>query len=316
MRHYTHLTTEEREQTMILVAQGISIRAIAAQLKRSPSTISRELKRNTKPYKAYSSDHANRAYKWRRRKCRPRYKLLNKEKAAYVEKRLRLKWSPEQIVGRAKLDGYPLDISYKTIYRAVASRVLPISLHKEMRLKSRHKIPKDCKTGRIWNVLTIHDRPSSADLECGHWESDTIHGRRGTGDIATHVERKSGFLIACKLENRKDDSFNSATVAAFETLPPYIKRSFTVDRGAEFFGHATLTIKTGMPVYFCDPGHPGQRGLNENTNGLLRQFFPKGSSFLGVSQSALDIAVALINNRPRKRFGFRSPAELFSVCCT
>jgi len=316
MRHYTHLTTEEREQTMILVAQGSSIRAIATQLERSPSTISRELKRNTKPYKAYSADHAKRAYKWRRRKCRPKHKLLDEEKATYVEVRLRQKWSPEQIVGRAKLDGYPLEVSYATIYRAVAGRILPISLHKEMRLKRRHKIPKNCKTGRIWNVLTIHDRPASANWEYGHWESDTIHGKRNTGDIATHVERQTGFLIACKLENRKDNSFNSATATAFKTLPSHLKRSFTVDRGPEFFGHTELKSLTGMPVFFCDPGHPGQRGLNENTNGLLRQFFPKGSSFSLVSQHNLDSAVSLINNRPRKRFGFRAPAELFLDCCT
>lgn len=314
MSHYTHLTTEEREKTMVLLAQGIGIRGIARELGRNASTISREIKRNTKKYKSYSAAHATRAYRWRRRKCRPKHKLADPYLAAYVEERLRLKWSPEQIVGRAIVEGYPLGICYATIYRAVAKRILPISLHKEMRLKRRHRIPKESKTGKILGVLTIHDRPNTAVY--GHWESDTIHGKRATGDIATHVERKSGFLIALKLKTRANKAFNIATQAAFAELPPTIKQSFTVDRGPEFFAHADLSDRTGMPVYFCDPGCPGQRGLNENTNGLLRQFFPKGSSFSHISQTDIDYVVSLINNRPRKRLAFRSPAEVFSSCCT
>lgn len=318
MSHYTHFTTQEREKAMVLLGQGASIRKIARELGRNASSVSRELKRNTKPHKAYSAEHATRAYKWRRRRCRPVCKLMDAQRAAYVEERLRLKWSPEQIVGRAKREDYDLNLSYNTIYRAVANRILPIALHKDMRIKRRHRFPKDNKNGKIHDVLTIHDRPQEVALReiPGHWESDTVLGKRGSGAIATHVERKSRFLIALKLENRVDKAFNIATHAAFSHLPSTVKRSFTVDRGVEFYAHADLTKRTGMPVYFCDPGRPGQRGLNENTNGLLRQFLPKGSSFSTISQLDLDLIVALINNRPRKSLDFLSPAELFAACCT
>lgn len=313
MSHYTHFTTNEREKTMVLLAQGAGVRGIARELRRSPSSVSRELKRNTQKYKSYSAAHAARAYRWRRRKCRPKHKLADPERAAYVEERLRLKWSPEQIVGRAKREGYPLGVCCATIYRAVARRILPIALHKEMRLKRQHRIKKDCKTGKIQDVRTIHERPQAANrrLEHGHWESDTVHGKRGTGDIATHVERKTGYLIALKLKHRADKAFNIATQAAFSHLPDVLKKSFTVDRGPEFYAHDDLTQRTGMPVYFCDPGCPGQRGLNENTNGLLRQYFPKGSSFSALTQIDLENVVQRINQRPRKRFDFLSPEELF-----
>lgn len=295
------------------------MREIARQLGRNASTVSREIARNQDKGKAYSAQRAQRRYEWRRRACRRRCLLEDAALAAYVQERLLLKWSAEQIAGRAALEN-AVSISYNTIYRAVARRILPISLHKEMRIKSRRRQPSgNRRKSALSGAPSIHQRPQAANdrSEIGHWESDTVHGAQNTGDIGTHVERATGFLIAFKLKDRRNDAFHHATAKAFASLPDSVRKSFTVDRGPEFLTYRTLQALTGMDVFFCDPGHPGQRGSNENTNGLLRQFFPKASSFSQLSQDQIDRAVDLINNRPRKRFGFRSPSELFfPYCCT
>jgi len=317
MSHYTHLTIGEREKAMVLLAQGKSQTAIAKELKRSKSTVSRELKRNSKA-EGYSAGEAQKHYTSRRRLCKRKLIFNNPELSRYVEEKLNLQWSPEQIAGRAKLENYPIPFSYNSIYRAVSKRILPISLHKQMRIKSKHRSRKaDDKRGKILDCLTIHDRPKSVERRkrIGHWESDSVLGQRKTGSIGTHVERKTGYLIAFKMENRKGDAFNAATVEAFKKIPAKYKKSFTVDRGVEFYSHKKLSIGTGMKVYFCDPYSPWQRGTNENTNGLLRQYFPKGSSFADISHSYLQHIVDRINNRPRKRLGFLSPYEVFRLGC-
>ncbi len=319
MSHYTHLTIEERENAMVLHKQGKRNNEIARALGRSPSTVSRELKRNMGT-DGYSASGAQRQYKQRRKRCRRNLIFKNEELASYVIERLNKQWSPEQIEGRAKLEKYPIHFSFISIYRAIAGRILPISLHKQMRIKSKKRSKKsDDKRGKVLDCLTIHDRPSYVEnrKSIGHWESDSVLGQRKTGSIGTHVERKTGFLIAFKMDDRKGDAFNAATVKAFEKIPGKYKKSFTVDRGVEFYSHKQLSKDTGMKVFFCDPYHPWQRGTNENTNGLLRQYFPKGSSFADISQISLQLVVDNINNRPRKRLGFRTPAELFlKYCCT
>lgn len=319
MSHYTHLTTQERERTMVYLGQGQSIRAIALMLGRSASTISRELRRNRTQDGAYSAEKAARCYRVRRKRCCRQRLFASETLAHYVIERLQLKWSPEQIAGRAKLEGYPHTFSYASIYRAVAARILPISLHKDMRIKGRHRSGKaGDKRGKILDAVPVSKRPKSADSRksIGHWESDTVLGQRKTGSIGTHVERKTGFLIAFKIEDRKNQAFNKATIEAFSNIPVQYKKSFTVDRGIEFYHHKALAQATGMKVFFCDPYSPWQRGTCENTNGLLRQFFPKDTSFANLSQDDIAHAVALLNQRPRKRLGFKSPAELFLTCCT
>jgi IS30 family transposase len=319
MSHYTHLTTEEREKAMVLRSAGKGNNEIAAALKRSPSTISREFSRNTVKGD-YSAAKAHKQYEQRRKRCGRKLIFQNEEVTVYVTERLNQQWSPEQIAGRAKREGYQHRFSYNSIYRAVSRRILPISLHKQMRIKSKKRSRKpDDKRGKILDCLTIHERPKSVEnrKRIGNWESDSVLGQRKTGCIGTHVERKTGFLIAFKMEDRKGDAFNAGTVKAFEKIPRKYKKSFTVDRGVEFYAHRKLAEDTGMKVYFCDPYHPWQRGTNENTNGLLRQYFPKGSSFGDISQDSLQFVVDLINDRPRKRLGFRSPSELFlKKCCS
>jgi IS30 family transposase len=319
MSHYTHLTIEEREKAMVLHKQGMKNNEIARELGRSPSTISREMKRNMGS-DGYSAIEAQRKYKQRRKRSRRRLIFSNEAAANYVKERLNQQWSPEQIAGRAKTEKYAISFSYGTIYRAVANRILPISLHKQMRIKSKHRSRKtDDKRGKVLDCLTIHDRPKTVEKRgrIGHWESDSVIGKRGTGCIGTHVERKTGFLIAFRMDDRKGDAFNVGTIKAFEDIPKKYRKSFTVDRGAEFYKHKLLAEGLGAKVYFCDPYHPWQRGTNENTNGLLRQYFPKGSSFADITHDSLQLVVDRLNNRPRKRLGYRSPAEVFlKNCCT
>ena len=313
MCHYTHFTTEERELSRVLKALGFSIRAIARMLNRNPSSVSRELRRNVKPDGTYSANYADKLYHQRRKKCGRKPLLQQLAVYMYVIERLNEYWSPEQIAGRAKVDKMPFSISYNTIYRAIASGLLPKQLKKKLRIKSHYKKPKgNDRRGKIADTVPITERPAGADnrTRFGHWESDTFAGKRNTGCLGTHVERKSGYLVAFRIDSRADKAFNQATIQAFKDIPDNLKKSFTVDNGIEFAAHKELAEATNMKVFFCAPYSPWQRGTNENTNGLLRQFFPKGSSFEDITSDQLAKVVELINNRPRKRLGFRSPAEV------
>lgn len=312
MGHYQHLTTEERETAMVLREKGESIRSIGLALRRSASTISREFSRNLRCDGTYSANYASKQYHRRRKRCHSERIMANPEVASYVEKRLLWRWTPEQIAGRAKLENYPVSFSYATIYRAIDDRVLPYSLKKVLRFKSKYKKRKmDDKRGKLQGIRPISERPASVEnrKQFGHWESDTVIGKRGTGRIATYVERKYGLLIAHKTSGGTPEEFNAVTISSFSALPRNMVKSLTVDRGAEFSHYAELEKSLSTSIYFCDPYSPWQRGSNENTNGLLRQFFPKGFPFDSFSDSDLDAVVSLINHRPRKRLGWRSPAE-------
>lgn len=182
-----------------------------------------------------------------------------------------------------------------------------------MRFKWKHKKCKGTDNrGKIPNTTPISERPAGAENRSryGNWESDTVLGMRKTGCFGTHVERKSGYLVAFRIDDRQDNAFNYATIKAFSSIPEKLKKSFTVDNRKEFAAHKALAQATGMKVFFCDPYSPWQRGTNENTNGLLRQFFPKGTSFANVSDDDLQHVVDLINNRPRKRLNFLTPFEV------
>lgn len=313
MCHYSHFTTEEREMSRVLKAQGLSIRAIAKKLNRSPSTVSREFRRNCYADGTYSAHHADKLYQKRRKNCGRKPKLQSGAVRDYVVEKMNLRWSPEQIAGRARLDKEPFSISFSTIYRAIDSGVLPSQLKKIMRFKWKHKKCKgDDRRGKIPDTTPISKRPAGAEnrTRFGHWESDTVLGMRKTGCFGTHVERKSGYLIAFRIDDRQDKAFNKATIEAFSSVPDKLKKSFTVDNGKEFAAHKELAAATGMKVYFCDPYSPWQRATNENTNGLIRQFFPKGTSFADITDDDLQYVVDLINNRPRKRLNFLSPYEV------
>lgn len=312
---YTHFTTEERESLLRFQAEGLKQIEIARRLKRARSSISRELKRNAGPSGQYSAFHAEEMYHQRRKKC-VRKKLLNdpKRKEAVKEK-LEEYWSPEQIAGRLKVTNSPLQVSYSTIYRAIHSGLLKIS-KKCLRRKGRKISPHDEETrGRLHGHKTIHDRPRAADTrsQFGHWEGDTLQGARGKGAAATFVDRRSGFLVGCLLPDRKAKTLSQAQCAAFAAFPPSLLRSFTVDNGNEFFDYQTVEQRLATKEFFADPGCPGQRGLNENTNGLLRQYFPKKFDFFSISDQTFQAVISSLNQRPRKRLGFRSPAEVFPL---
>lgn len=323
MSSYKHFTMAEREQSMVLLAQGKSLRAIAQELGRSASTISRELSRNRNKDGSYSASAAERKYHARRKRCGRKAKLLaDGEMRQYVESKLQLCWSPDEIAGRAELENKSFSLSYNTIYRAIEKGVIPKNLRSFLRLKRRknRKKKKEDKRGTVQDPVSFHERPQAAEdrTELGHFESDTVSGARGTGVLGTHVDRKTGYLVAFKIPDKKDNAFIYATAEAMKKLPKAMRKTFTVDHGTEFYDHKLLAELTEMKVYFCDPYSPWQRGSNENTNGLLRQFFPKGASLSDVTDLELQRVVDLINNRPRKRLGYRSPAELLAslLCCT
>lgn len=314
MRHYSHLSMNEREKIGIHHAKGVSDRKIAVMLGRSPSTISRELRRITGKADAYSGWQAQQDYRCKREKSRRRRKLssdpvLCKRVQALLEK----DFSPHQVAGRLALEGSG-EISFNTIYRGLERGELPQALKKRLRIQGRpYRKGHGGRTGKLPIGHTIQERPPAANAraEVGHWESDTVLGTHNTGAVATHVDRKSRYLIALKLTARTADLFAMATIAAFKRVPQGKRKSFTVDHGKEFAKYREIEEALGITVYFADVGNPGQRGTNENTNGLLRQYLPKRSSFKNLTQPALDVLVCRLNLRPRRCLGWKTPFEVF-----
>lgn len=316
MNHYTHLTTQDRETAMVMLSQGCSLRAIARRLGRSPSTISREMKRNCTANGIYSAARAEKRYHKRRKRCHREAILKDAEVAAYVTERIQeLKWSPEQIASRARIEGYPKAFSYAAIYRAIHSHLLPVGLKKHMRILRHYKRKKEPdKRSEMQDIRSIAQRPPIVDerARIGDWEGDSILGMRTTGGIGISVERQTGYIIAFLLSGGTSQEFIDKAVSAFAMIPRKAKATLTVDRGKEFTLHRNFEEQAGMQVYFCDPQAPWQKGTVENANGLMRQFFPKKSSFASITPEALQHVVDLINHRPRKRLGWLSPHEAFA----
>ncbi len=317
------LTLAEREEISRGLAEGQSIRSIAARLGRSPSTISREIKRNGGPegYRATEADHAA----WDRA-CRPkRCKLVeNRALAGVVADKLRLLWSPEQIAGWLK-HTYSCDesyhVSHETIYRSLfiqARGALKKELLQHLRRtrgmrRSRHHTQKTDIHGQIVGAVSISERPASVDDRAvpGHWEGDLVFGSQNS-QIATLVERQTRYLMLVKVGGKDTETVVNALIKNARKLPQELYKSLTWDRGKEMAGHKRFTLATDIQVYFCDPRSPWQRGSNENTNGLLRQYLPKGIDISSHSQAKLNALARQLNERPRKTLGFQTPAEMFS----
>jgi len=313
----------EREEISRGVAEGQSIRSIAARIGRSPSTISREIKRNGGPggYRATEADHAA----WDRA-CRPkRCKLVeNRALAGVVTDKLRLLWSPEQIAGWLK-HTYPCEesrhVSHETIYRSLfiqARGALKKELLQHLRRtrgmrRSRHHTQKTDIHGQIVGAVSISERPASVDDRAvpGHWEGDLVFGSQNS-QIATLVERQTRYVMLVKVGGKDTETVVNALIKNARKLPHELYKSLTWDRGKEMAGHKRFTLATDIQVYFCDPRSPWQRGSNENTNGLLRQYLPKGIDISSHSQAKLNALARQLNERPRKTLGFRTPAEMFS----
>ncbi len=319
------LRFSEREEISRGVASQLSLRSIAVQLGRSPSTIGREIKRNG-GYDSYRAAQADQAA-WDRA-CRPkRCKLaVNRPLSRTVSTKLKLNWSPEQIAGWLKRE-YPGEernqVSHETIYRSLfvqARGVLKKELLQYLRTqrvirRSKHSSLKRDGLGQIKNAVSIRERPASVEDRAipGHWEGDLIAGSKNSY-IATLVERHSRYVMLVKVKNKDTESVVSALIKQSKQLPSELYKSLTWDRGKELADHQRFTMETNIEVYFCDPSSPWQRGSNENTNRLLRQYFPKGTDLSVHSQAKLNAVARQLNERPRKTLEYETPADRFNAC--
>jgi IS30 family transposase len=319
------LTLAEREEISRGLRAQLSLRTIARQLRRVPSTISREVRRNggRAGYRAARSDQAA----WdRTRRPKPCKLACRPALCRTVSGRLERKWSPQQIAGWLKLE-HPDDehrrVSHETIYRSlfVQTRgVLKKELLAHLRAtrairRSRNASLKCDGLGQIKDAISIRERPAAVEDRAipGHWEGDLIAGSRNSY-VATLVERRSRYVLLAKVANKDTASVVAALVRQVQHLPRELRRSLTWDRGKELADHKRLTLATDLEVYFCDPHSPWQRGTNENTNRLLRQYFPKGTDLSVHSQAKLNAVARELNERPRKTLKYHSPAEKFAEC--
>lgn len=319
------LSVAEREEISRGVVAGCSLRSIAAALNRSPSTISREIQRNggQQQYRATVADQAA----WDRAHRPKTCKLAqNPALARVVANKLQSAWSPRQIAGWLKRT-YPDDetyqVSHETIYRTLfiqARGALKKELLQHLRRtrrmrRSRHHTQKTADHGRITDAVSIRERPTEAEDRAvpGHWEGDLLCGSKNS-QIATLVERHSRYVLLARVKRKDTETVINALIKQAHTLPRELYRSLTWDRGSEMADHKRFTLDTDIKVYFCDPQSPWQRGSNENTNGLLRQYFPKGMDLSNVHQNRLNAVARQLNERPRETLNFETPAERFNQC--
>jgi IS30 family transposase len=313
------LRFEEREEISRGIAVGQSIRQIALGLGRAPSTVSREIRRNGGSQR-YRANQADRSAWQRARRPKPCRLALHGELRWRVAQKLALQWSPEQISGWLKRE-FPTDqdmqISHEAIYRSlfVQTRgVLKKKLTAHLRTRRQMRLPKSHNAGsgqgRILDMVSIRERPAEAEDRAvpGHWEGDLLTGANDT-HIATLIERHSRFTMLVKLPRKDTTTVVAALAKHVRKLPEQLRRSLTWDQGKEMHAHKRFTIATNVQVYFCDPRSPWQRGSNENTNGLVRQYLPRGTNFARISQAHLNAIALRLNQRPRKILGFETPAD-------
>ena len=313
------LRLEEREEISRGVAAGRSVRRIARGLRRSPSTISREIRRNGGS-QGYRANRADRRAWDRALRPKPCRLALHRELRWRVAQKLALQWSPEQISGWLKQE-FPthqnMQISHEAIYRSLFIQtrgVLKKELTAQLRTARRMRRPKshNAKSGQghILDMVSIRERPAEIEDRAvpGHWEGDLLTGANGT-HIATLVERNTRFTMLVKIPRKDTTTVVAALAKHIGKLPEELRRSLTWDQGKEMHAHKRFTVATNVQVYFCDPRSPWQRGSNENTNGLLRQYFPRGIDFSRISQSYLNAIALRLNQRPRKTLGFQTPAD-------
>ena len=313
------LTMAEREEISRGLVHGHSLRQIACGLGRAPSTISREVARNggPGPYRAEASDRQA----WHRAlRPKPCKLVTHPHLRRLVDAQLRRNWSPQQIAGWLR-STHPEDeafwVSHETIYRTlyVQTRgalkkelIEHLRTHRPIR-RSRHSTAKADSRGRIPDTVSISERPASVEDRAvpGHWEGDLLCGSSNSY-IVTLVERQTRYVMLAKIPRRDTQTVVNALIKQAKKLPDHLYQSLTWDRGVELTDHKRFTMATDIQVYFCDPQSPWQRGTNENTNGLLRQYFPDGTELSGYSQADLNKVARRLNARPRKTLGFNTPA--------
>ena len=316
------LTLAEREEISRGIAVGRSLRSIALRLGRAPSTVSREVQRNRGP-RSYRASQAD-AAAWDRAR-RPKICKLasNPSLARLVAGRLKLQWSPEEIAAWLRRT-YPHDenrqVSHETIYKTLfiqARGALKKELLAHLRQNRVMRRPRGHTPKRlhIKGVVSIRERPAEAEDRAvpGHWEGDLLVGSNNS-QIATLVERHTRYCMLVRVRRRDTETVINALIKQAHKLPRELYKSLTWDRGKEIADHKRFTLDTGIKVYLCDPGRPWQRGSNEQINGLLRQYFPKGMDLSNVHQNHLNAIARRLNERPRKTLGYYSPAEKFAEC--
>ena len=316
-----------READRIHIADRLrekaAVRAIAAELGRSPSTVSREIRRNRHPGNGQYRPHAAQARADARRpRPKPGKIGQNTELRDFIQDHLALRWSPEQICHALRIrfpDRPEMHVTHETVYQALyvqgrgeLRRELARALRSGRARRRPHRQAYTRQPRSIPNMVMVSDRPAEADDRAvpGHWEGDLIIGEGSSSAIGTLVERTTRYVMLVHLPiNHSAASTRDGLVETVKTLPPHLRRSLTWDQGSEMALHQAFTIATDIPVYFCNPASPWQRGSNENTNGLLRQYFPKSTDLSVHTRDHLDTVAAELNSRPRKTLGWETPAE-------
>lgn len=327
--NYHRLSEGEREEISRMLAQGCSFRDIAGSLSRSVSTISNEVSAggcNRYVYRAATA-HRRAQRKARKRKLGKRKIVLLPRLRKYVHTKLRLKWSPDEIA-RKMVEEYPLDMTMRISPEAIYSYIYVLpkgALKKELlaclrrERKRRHKRKKgDVETvvkGKILDMLSIEERPADVADRCipGHWEGDLLVGKNRQSYLGSLVERTTRTTILIPLKNKTAEEVRKAFAKEAKKIPPHMRLSMTYDQGTEMAQHKLFTKETKMQVYFCHPASPWERGTNENTNGIIRQFFPKGTDFSKISRREVKHVQHLLNGRPRKVLNYATPHEIFNT---
>ena len=296
----------------------MSIGKFAKYLNRNDSTISREIRRNSVNEK-YLAHIANEIYLNNRTNCEAKGKSSNYKLIEYIEHGLNKTWPPEQIVGSLRLDykdDKSMKVGFKTIYRWVYKNIIVKGDVKKLRRKGKSLKQKETR-GKFNIGKSIKNRPKDIRKieSAGHWELDTVVSSRGKSKarLSTFVERKNRYLIAQVMDNRKSTTFNLICFKVFEPISNKLIKTFAVDRGKEFTGYNEIEKTLNIDVYFAGPYASWQRGTNENTNGLLREFYPKKFDFSTITQNKLDVVVNIINNRPRKCLGYKTSTEVLAT---
>jgi transposase, IS30 family len=293
-----------------------SLRAIALEIGRNQSTLSRELARNQHDGEVYLSDRAQEKMQERRSQSKSAFSSISEEWVAEIKQRLKQYHSPEQIAGRLKPEGVA-SVSHETIYQMIYADYQGLKGYQQYLWQGSGKRRKrgglNAKRGQISGRVGIENRPAIADakLEVGHWKSDTMIGKNHTGVIVTQVDKASKFLVVGLGKDKTSIEVTQVTIALFTQVTDVQRKTMTFDNGKEFSRHAEISETLKISCYFANPYHFWERGLNEHTNGLLRQFFPKQTNFKIVEPEVLAKAVTLINHRPRKSLDYKTPSEVF-----
>ncbi|MDP3965197.1 MAG: IS30 family transposase [bacterium] len=325
---YRHFSVEEREAIQRGLWNKRSVRGIARELGRSPTSVLREIRRNLSPERFLYTPRLAHARAMRKRLCRGRKdRLKNSLIRDYVATHLKRSWSPEQIAGRLAVDQPGLGISHEAIYQFIYAQVssassLPHAGQEDLRpfLKRRHRLRVSKGGRRAWRLMKPHGpsidtRPAIVEMRSrvGDWEGDTVESVAHKPGINTLVERRSGFACITKLGGKTARDTSLAAVSRLSQFPLSIRHTMTVDNGPENSGWKTIQNKLNIAVYFAHAYHSWERGTNENTNGLIRHYFPKRTDFTMIPESELSQVEWELNNRPRKRLGWKTPQEVFGV---